>query len=100
LWFDLLRPAPCAYPPSRLLTRQRPPAPGGTYDYIVRGKMIGGFVLVAYPAVYRQSGMMTFLVDHEGTVFEKALGPHTAEHMTSFDPDDTWKKVTLEASGQ
>jgi len=46
---------------------------------------------------------MTFLVNHEGTVFQNDLGPHTAEfaeHMTSFDPDDTWKKVTLEASDQ
>ena len=74
---------------------------GGAYDYLAHGKMIGGFALVAYPAVYRSSGVMTFLVNHEGTVFEKDLGPHTAdiaERMTSFNPDDTWKKVTVEAS--
>jgi Protein of unknown function (DUF2950) len=73
----------------KIPTRQGPAAPGGTYDYIVRGKMIGGLALVAHPAVYRESGVMTFLVNHEGTVFQKDLGPHTAEiaeHMTSFDP--------------
>jgi Protein of unknown function (DUF2950) len=87
----------------KILTRQGAAAPGGAYDYIVNGKMIGGFALVAYPAVYRNSGVMTFLVNHEGTVFEKDLGPHTAkiaEHMTSFNPDDTWKKVTIETPEQ
>ena len=87
----------------KILTRQGSAAPGGAYDYLAHGKMIGGFALVAYPAVYRSSGVMTFLVNHEGTVFEKDLGPHTAdiaEHITSFNPDDTWKKVTLEASDQ
>ena len=62
-----------------------------------------GFALVAYPAVYRNSGVMTLLVNHEATVFEKDLGPHTAsiaEHLTSFNPDDTWKKVTVEAPDQ
>jgi hypothetical protein len=85
------------------LTRQGPAAHGGAYDYIAHGKMIGGFSLVAYPAVYRNSGVMTFLVNHEGTVFEKDLGPHTAniaEHLASFNPDDTWKKVTIEAPDQ
>ena len=84
-----------------ILTRQGPAAPGGAYDYLAHGKMIGGFALVAYPAVYRSSGVMTFLVNHEGRVFEKDLGPRTAdiaEHMTSFNPDDTWKRVTVEAS--
>jgi hypothetical protein len=87
----------------KILNRQGPAAPGGAYDYVVHGKMIGGFALVAYPAVYRNSGVMTFLVNHEGTVFEKDLGLHTAniaEHMTSFNPDDTWKKVTVEAPEQ
>jgi hypothetical protein len=87
----------------RILTRQGPAAHGGAYDYIAHGKMIGGFSLVAYPAVYRNSGVMTFLVNHEGTVFEKDLGPHTAniaEHLASFNPDDTWKKVTIEAPDQ
>jgi len=87
----------------KILKAQGPKATGGAFDYVVRGNMIGGFALVAYPAIYRQSGVMTFLVNHEGTVFEKDLGPHTAEiaeQMTSFDPDDTWKKVTLGASDQ
>ena len=84
----------------RILTRQGPAAHGGAYDYIAHGKMIGGFALVAYPAVYRKSGVMSFLVNHEGTVFQKDLGPHTtqiAERMASFNPDDTWKKVTVES---
>jgi hypothetical protein len=87
----------------RILTRQGPAAPGGAYDYIAHGKMIGGFALVAYPAVYRNSGVTTFLVNHEGTVFEKDLGPHTAniaEHMAAFNPDGTWKKVTVETPDQ
>jgi hypothetical protein len=65
--------------------------------------MIGGFALVAYPAAYRNSGVMTFLVNHEGTVFQKDLGPNTdklAEQMTSFNPDDTWKKVSADTPGQ
>jgi hypothetical protein len=67
-------------------------------DYIVRGKMIGGFALVAYPAEYGNSGVMTFVVNHAGTVFQKDLGEHTtriAERMTSFNPDQTWKKVDV-----
>jgi hypothetical protein len=87
----------------KILTRQGSAAPGGAYDYVVRGKMIGGFALAAYPAVYRKSGVMTFLVNHEGTVFQKDLGPHTtqiAERMDSFNPDDTWKKVIVESPDQ
>ena len=83
----------------KILTRQGPDAPGGAYDYVVRGNMIGGFALVAYPAAYRNSGVMTFLVNHEGTVFQKDLGRHTdriAEDITSFDPDETWTKVTVD----
>ena len=83
----------------KILKRQGPAAHGGAYDYVARGKMIGGFALVAYPAIYRNSGVMTFLVNHEGTVFEKDLGPDTgklAEAITSFNPDGTWKKVTGE----
>jgi hypothetical protein len=58
--------------------------------------MIGGFALVAYPAKYRNSGVMTFLVNYTGTVFQKDLGPNTAkiaEAMTSFNPDKTWIRV-------
>ena len=84
----------------KILTRQGPAAPGGAVDYVARGKMIGGFALAAYPAEYGNSGVMTFLVNHTGTVFQKDLGPHTAklaERMTSFNPDQTWKKVDVTA---
>jgi Protein of unknown function (DUF2950) len=87
----------------KILTRQGPAAHGGAYDYVVRGNMIGGFALVAYPATYRNSGVMTFLVNHDGTVFEKDLGPRTdkfAEEMTSFNPDSTWTKVEVETPAQ
>jgi hypothetical protein len=81
----------------KILTKQGLAASGGELDYVVRGKMIGGFALVAYPAEYRNSGVMTFIVNHEGTVFQKDLGPDTAklaERMTSFNPDQTWQKVS------
>ena len=74
----------------KILTKQGPAAPGGAADYIVDGKMIGGFALVAYPAEYRNSGVMTFIVNHAGTVFQKDLGPNTAdiaEAMTAFNPE-------------
>jgi hypothetical protein len=80
----------------KILTRQGPAARGGEYDYIINGKMIGGFALVAYPAEYGNSGVMTFLVNHDGTVFEKDLGPDTAkiaERMSAFNPDKGWQKV-------
>jgi hypothetical protein len=81
----------------KVLTRQGPNASGGALDYIVRGRMIGGFGLVAYPAEYRNSGVMTFVVNHQGNVFEKDLGPNTARiaaGMTAFNPDNTWRPVT------
>ncbi len=80
----------------KILTRQGPKAPGGAMDYIVRGNMIGGFALVAYPAEYENSGVMTFLVNQDGIVFEKDLGRNTARTaagMTAFNPDSTWRKV-------
>ena len=80
----------------KILTKQGPAAPGGELDYVVNGKMIGGFGLVAYPAEYRNSGVMTFIVSHAGDVYQKDLGPNTArlaERMTSFNPDSTWQKV-------
>jgi hypothetical protein len=79
----------------KILTSQGPSAPGGAYDYVVRDQMIGGFALVAYPAQYGSSGIMTFIVNHDGTVYEKDLGPDTtarAQSMTRFNPDETWKK--------
>ena len=62
----------------RILTQQGPNAPGGTLDYVVKNKMIGGFALLAYPAEYGNSGVMTFLVNHSGTVYQKDLGYRTA----------------------
>lgn len=80
----------------RILTEQGAAAQGGSIDYRVKGKMIGGFALVAYPATYRNSGVMTFVVNHEGIVFEKDLGPNTtriAERMSEFNPDKSWSKA-------
>jgi len=80
----------------KILTRQGPKAAGGELDYVVGGKMIGGFALVAYPADYANSGVMTFLVNHEGVVYQKDLGPDTeriASRMTAFNPDNTWQRV-------
>jgi hypothetical protein len=82
----------------RILTQQGPNAPGGTLNYVVRGKMIGGFALLAYPAEYGNSGVMTFLVNHSGIVYQKDLGDYTttlAKRMNWFDPDQTWKKVDV-----
>lgn len=78
----------------KILKRQGENAPGGAYDYIADGHMIGGFALLAFPAQYGVSGVMTFLVNQDGIVHQKNLGPETAtvaEHMDSFNPDDTWK---------
>ena len=80
----------------RVLTRQGTGAPGGAYDYLVKGKMRGGFALLAFPAEYGNSGVMTFMVNHDGAVFEKDLGPKTAKlarKIESFAPDQTWAKV-------
>jgi len=80
----------------RMLTGQGPHANGGAYGYVAKGKMMGGFAAVAYPATWGASGVMTFLVSHDGIVYEKDLGPKTAaiaQAMTRFDPDDTWKVV-------
>jgi hypothetical protein len=87
----------------KILTKQGAAAVGGPADYVVNGKMIGGFALVAYPAEYRNSGVMTFLVNHNGIVFQKDLGPKTAElaeAMTSFNPDPSWKKVEVTESAK
>lgn len=77
----------------RILTRQGEAAKGGAYDYIVNGRMIGGFALVAFPARYGVSGIMTFIINHDDVVYQKDLGPETAEmaKMTSFNPDPSWK---------
>jgi hypothetical protein len=78
----------------RLLTSQGPHAAGGAYDYMVRDKMLGGFALIAYPAEYGSSGVMTFIVNHEGIVFSQDLGPRTAisaQLIESFDPGPGWQ---------
>jgi hypothetical protein len=80
----------------RILTAQGPDAAGGAYDYIAHGEMIGGFGLVAYPATWDNSGVMTFIVNHAGVVYQKDLGLDTAEAakaQTTFNPDDTWERV-------
>jgi hypothetical protein len=80
----------------RILTAQGPDAPGGAFGYVVKGKMIGGFALVAYPARWGVSGVMSFIVSHDGVVYQKNLGPRTAalaSSMTQFNPDATWSKA-------
>ena len=80
----------------RVLTAQGPHANGGTRNYIVDGKMTGGFAFVAFPAAYRSSGVKTFLVSQDGRIFEKDLGPGTmqlAVAMKSYDPDGSWTLV-------
>lgn len=77
----------------KILTRQSKSAPGGKYDYIINGNMIGGFALVAWPAKFGESGIMTFIVNQQGRVYQKDLGPKTksvAEAMRAYDPDQTW----------
>jgi hypothetical protein len=82
----------------KILTKQGPSAAGGAVDYVVNGKMIGGYALLAYPAEYRNSGVMTFLVNYAGAVLQKDLGPNTetlAANITSFNPDRSWTKVDV-----
>lgn len=77
----------------RMLESQGPNAAGGSMDYVVQGRMIGGFAAIAYPAQYGNSGVMTFLVNHEGVVVQKDLGPETAKQaraITRFDPGAGW----------
>jgi hypothetical protein len=80
----------------KILTAQGENAAGGAFDYLVKGNMIGGFAVVAYPATYGNSGVMTFMVNHDGMVYEKDLGRDTeqkAQALKKFDPDKTWKKA-------
>ena len=80
----------------RVLTAQGAGAKGGARSYIVDGEMSGGFGLIAYPADYGRGGIMTFIVNQDGVVYEKDLGKDTekiAAAMKKFDPDKTWKKV-------
>jgi hypothetical protein len=78
----------------KILTRQGKNAPGGKYDYIINGHMIAGFALVAWPEKWGNTGVMTFIVNQQGKVYEKDLGHRTesiARGMTTYDPDSTWK---------
>jgi hypothetical protein len=80
----------------RLLYAQGPAAPGGAYDYLVNGRMIGGFAVIAWPVRYDATGVMTFMVSQSGEVYEKDLGPDTAERAAAinvFDPDKSWDKA-------
>ncbi len=80
----------------RILNSQGRHAPGGAKNYVVDGTMTGGFAFVAYPAEYRSSGVMTFIVNRDGIVYQKDLGRQTtirAKTMTQYNPDATWKRV-------
>jgi hypothetical protein len=80
----------------QILKAQGKHAPGGAYEYVVKGNMIGGFAVAAWPAKYGNSGIMTFIVNHDGVVYQKDLGLKTEQavkKMNVFDPDSNWKKV-------
>jgi len=79
-----------------VLREQGPDADGGAYAYVAHGHMLGGFGLIAFPASYGTSGVMTFIVNHDGVVYQKDLGPNTgriAAATKSFNPDRTWQRV-------
>jgi hypothetical protein len=83
----------------RIIKTQGPAAEGGAMNYVVKGEMIGGFALVAWPAEYGVTGVQTFMVNHRGIVYEKDLGPATgtlARQMMQFNPDKTWHAVEKE----
>jgi hypothetical protein len=78
----------------KILTRQGKHAPGGKYNYIINGNMIGGFAMVAWPAEYGESGIMTFIVNQQGRVYQQDLGENTARiarKMSDYDPDSKWR---------
>ncbi len=78
----------------RILTRQGKHAPGGKYDYVINGNMIGGFAMIAWPAEYGASGVMTFIVNQQGRVYQKDLGEKTAKlvrKIDAYDPDPSWE---------
>jgi hypothetical protein len=78
----------------KILTRQGPHSPGGSFSYVINGNMIAGHALVAYPDKWGSAGVMTFIVNNQGRVYEKNLGPRTlniARAMTEYDPDPSWK---------
>jgi hypothetical protein len=80
----------------KILKAQGPHAPGGKFSYVINGNMIAGYALVAYPDKWGSSGVMTFIVNNQGRIYEKNLGPKTVEiaaAMTAYDPDPSWKPV-------
>jgi len=83
----------------KILTRQGLHAPGGKYNYVINGNMIAGYALVAYPDKWGNSGVMTFIINQQGRVYEKDLGPNTARlasAMTEYNPDPSWKLVEVQ----
>ena len=83
----------------KVLTKQGEKTTGGKYDYVINGNMIAGFAFVAWPADYRASGVMTFCISHQGTLYQKDLGPDTARiaiAMDEYNPDNTWREVKPE----
>jgi hypothetical protein len=81
----------------KILTGQGKSAPGGKYNYIINGNMVGGFALVAFPSNWGKSGVMTFIVNQQGKVYQKNLGPDTlkiARKMKVYNPDKSWTPVT------
>jgi len=80
----------------RMLAAQGAAAKGGARSYLVNGELVRGFAFVAYPAEYRNSGVMTFIVNQDGTIYENDLGQDTdklAGSMTEYNPDKTWNRV-------
>jgi Protein of unknown function (DUF2950) len=79
-----------------VLTQQGAHPPGGAYNYVISGNMIAGFALMAFPAEYGTTGVMSFLVSHQGQVYQKDLGSKTQEltgAIKAYDPDDSWTRV-------
>ena len=80
----------------KILKAQGADAKGGAYSYLAQGRMIGGYALIAWPATYGNSGVMTFIINHDGVLFEKDLGPGSAAaaaKIATFNPDKSWKAV-------
>jgi hypothetical protein len=80
----------------RILEGQGPSAPGGAYSYLIGGNMSRGFALIAWPAQYGESGVMSFMINQDGEVFEKDMGKESdrvAKAMKTFDPDSSWHEV-------
>jgi hypothetical protein len=82
----------------RLLYSQGPDAPGGAYNYLVKDRMVGGFAVIAWPVRWGETGVMTFMVSHDSDVYEKDLGPDTAQAAAAinvFNPDKSWDKADM-----